>query len=378
MISGKTRLEANVFTRPTLEEIITRIKGDIVTRITGAATLLRRSILVVLAKAYAGACHLLYGNIEDNKDQLFITTADRENLILHGLEYGIALTDAQKATGSITVTGTDTTVIAAGTELESATGWVYVTDSAATISGGAASIAVTAKEAGANGNEDTGAVLSFVSPIPGVNTTATIIGEGLSGGSNEEDIEVYRQRLLSRKRQPPHGGTKNDYTTWMLEVGGVTRAWTIPLYQGIGTVGCAFVRDDDDDFIPSDSEIAAVKSYIISHTDALTGKTVGIPVPAEAGLYMISLEKLSVNMTVQIYPNTSAIQALVVTAMNQLILEEGGPGETIYKSEMNDVIASVSGEERHKIELPSGLDYISASTNQIHVSGTITFEEYNG
>ena len=45
---------------------------------------------------------------------------------------------------------------------------------------------------------------------------------------------------------------------------------------------------------------------------------------------------------------------------------------------MNDVIASVAEEERHKVTLPSGLDYISASANQIHVMGTITFGDYSG
>ena len=124
-----------MFNRPTLAEIIERIKSDIVTRISGAATLLRRSILVALAKAYGGACHLIYGNIEDNKDQLFVTTADEDNLTIHGNEYGVSRNAATKATGSIQATGTDGTVISIYTELESATGWVYQTDAAATISG---------------------------------------------------------------------------------------------------------------------------------------------------------------------------------------------------------------------------------------------------
>ena len=366
-----------MFERPTLNEIIERIKSDIVTRISGAATLLRRSILVVLAKAYGGACHLLYGNIEDNKDQLFITTADEDWLTVHGNEYGVSRNAATKATGSIQATGTDATVIPIYTELESATGWVYQTDAAATISGGVASIDITAKEAGIDGNEDAGAILSFVSPISGIDTSATVESPGIDDGTNEEDIEDYRQRVLNRKRRPPHGGADFDYGTWMKEVSG-TRAWAISLYQGVGTIGCAFVRDDDEYFIPSDSEIATVRAYIISHIDSLTGKTVGIPVTAEAGLYMISLEELSVNMTLEIYPNTAAIQTAVNDAIEQLILEEGGPDQTIYKSEMNDVIASVSGEDRHKVTLPSGLDYISASANQIHVMGTITYEDYNG
>ena len=191
-------------------------------------------------------------------------------------------------------------------------------------------------------------------------------------------IEDYRTKLLNRKRRPPHGGADFDYVTWMKEVSGVTRAWSIPLYQGVGTIGCAFVRDDDDDIIPSASEIAAVKAYIISHTDSLTGKIVGIPVTAEAGLYMITLTKLSMNITIEIYPNTSTIQSLVNSAIEQLIIEKGGPEQVIYKSQLNDVIASVSGEERHKVTLSNNSDYVTTSSNQIHVLGTITYEDYNG
>lgn len=367
-----------MFIRPTLTEIVERIKADIITRISGATTLLRRSILVVFAKAFAGACHLLYGNIEDNKDQLFITTADEEHLIIHGNEYGISRNAATKASGSITATGTDGINIPVNSELESTTGNTYLTDALGTISGGTASINITAKEAEEDSNEDAGAVLSFVSPIPGIDTTVTINTGGLTGGTDQEDIEDYRTKLLNRKRRPPHGGADFDYVTWMKEVSGVTRAWSIPLYQGVGTIGCAFVRDDDDDIIPSASEIAAVKAYIISHTDSLTGKIVGIPVTAEAGLYMITLTKLSMNITIEIYPNTSTIQSLVNSAIEQLIIEKGGPEQVIYKSQLNDVIASVSGEERHKVTLSNNSDYVTTSSNQIHVLGTITYEDYNG
>ena len=365
------------FTRPTLQEIVDRIINDIKTRITGALTLLRRSILRILGIVYGGAVHLLYGNIEYNKDQLFATTADEDYLPLHGGELNVLRNAATKATGSALATGTDGKIISIYTELESATGQVYLTDAAYTISGGQALMDLTAKEAGIDGNEEGGAALSFVSPIIGIDSTATIESSGIDGGADEEELEDYRQRVLNRKRKPPHGGAIFDYEVWMKEVSGVTRAWAIDLYQGIGTIGCAFVRDDDEDLIPSESEIDTVRDYIISHTDPVTGKTVGIPATAEAGLYMITLSELSVNLTIYLYPNTTAIQTLVTTAINNLIRTYGGPGQAIYKSQFADVIAGVAGEERHRIEFPSGLDYISAATNQIHVPGTYTFEVYS-
>lgn len=366
------------FLRPTLQEVVLSIEADITTRITKASKLLRRSILRVMSRAYGGAVHLQYGNIEYNKDQLFITSADQEFLPIHGSEYGLLQNAATFATGSATAIGTDGKVIPADSELESTTGQSYIVDTAETVTGGIATLSLTAKTEGNDGNEDGGATLSFISPIPGVNSSVTIDSAGLDGGADEEDIEAYRQRTLNRKRRPPHGGTRLDYETWMKEITGVTRSWAIPLYQGVGTIGCAFVRDNDDYFLPSESEIETVRLYIISHTDPITGKTVGIPVTAESGLYMIELTELAVNMTVEVFPNTTTLRTEVVSIMAQLILEQGGPGQTIYKSEFGDAVSSATEEDRHRITLPSGLDYISASTNQIHVLGTITFTDYNG
>lgn len=364
------------FARPTLTQIVTQVQSDITSRLPGSYTLLRRSILRVLARAQSGTAHLLYGNIDYNKDQLFITTADEEFLSVHGGEYGIPRNAATSATGSIIITGDNGKSIPAGSELESATNQVYTTDVLAVIAGANITVAVTATTPGNAGNEDPGAALSFVSPIPGVDSTAVVGAGGLDGGADREGLEAYRTRILDRKRRPPSGGAEFDYVTWMKEVTGVTRAWSVPLYQGVGTIGCAFVRDNDDDLIPSLPEIETVRSYIISHVDPITGKAIGVPVTAEAGLYMIRLNKLSVNMSVTIFPNTSTIRDLVNNVVADVILLRGGPGQAIYRSELNEAISSVAGEVRHKITLPSGLDYVTAATDQIHVPGTITFDEY--
>ena len=365
-------------TRPTLTAINEQIKSDIVAGLGGGFKLLRRSILSVLSRAYSGAVHLLFGSIEYNKAQLFITSSDHETLPLHGSEYGVTRNPSTKATGSIYIYGTDGKSIPANSELESDNGQSYLTDSSVVIASGVAVVSVTAKEGGYAGNEDGGVSLSFVSPIIGVQTSAVVTASGIDGGADEEELEDYRSRVLSRKRRPPHGGAKEDYENWMREVSGVTRAWAIPLYQGIGTIGCAFVRDNDSDIIPSESEMETVKDYIISHTDPITGKSVGIPVTARAGLYMIPLTPLSVNFTLYIYPNTSEVQEAVTAIVSQSIVLNGGPNKALYKSELSEAISSVPGENRHELKFPSGLDYLTAASNQVHVPGTITFEDYNG
>lgn len=360
------------FDIPTLQEISDRIESDFETRISGATSFLRRSVLKVKARVYAGAVRLLYTYQQFRANQLFATSADGEWLEIHGAEFGIQRTAAVKAAGTGTATGTVGTSIPVGTELESATGEIYETDSTVSVgAGGTVSLDFTAQTAGEDWNDDSGVTLTFVSPIIGVNTSVTVDSNGISGGADEETDTAYRQRILNRKRRPPHGGADFDYETWMLEVSGVTRAWSIPEYQGAGTVGCVFVRDNDSDLIPSASEIETVRDYIITHTDPITGKTVGIPVTAEPGLFMITPQKLTMDFTIQLSPNTTAVQNSVESFLEDLILTKGGPEQSIYLSQINEAIGNAVGEDYHILDSPSSTT--TAAANQVHVLGDITF-----
>lgn len=363
------------FVRSSLQEITDRIVSDFQTRITGATSLLRRSTLRVIAKVMAGAVHLLYEYLDYQARQLFVTTADEAGLENHAYEYGLTRKSATAATGVCTATGTNGVSISAGTQLLSAAGQVYETDSAVTISGGVASLNFTASEAGEDGNDEAGISLTFVTPITGVNTSATVDSDGISGGADEETDDELRARILFRKRYPPHGGAAFDYEAWALEVSGVTRAWCFSEYSGSGTVGVAFVRDNDTaTIIPNSAQRTTVRDYIVSHTDPATGITVGCPVTAEPGLTMIELTPLSVDLEISIYPNTSAVTNAVEDAIEDLIKTEGGPGETIYLSKISEIISLTPSEERHTIISPT--TDITANTSQVHVLGTITFTNY--
>jgi uncharacterized phage protein gp47/JayE len=370
-------MEGNLmaFIRPTLLQIVNRIVSDLNARVDNSTTFLRRSVFMILARVLGGAIHLIYGFLDFMKRQLFISTADSEFLTLHGNEFGKTRKAGSKATGSGGVIGTNGIIIPVDTKLQSETGNLYTTDVAVTIVGGIGTLSFIAEEQGDSYNEPAGITLTFVSPIAGVNTSVLVGASGIIGGVDDETDDEYRNRLLSRKRQPPHGGTDFDYVDWALEVSGVTRAWCIPLYQGVGTVGLAFVRDNDTDIIPTEAQRLAVYNYILSHTDPVSSFTIGIPVTATPGFFVIPVTALTVNFNILLNPNTTVIQASVTSRLQDLFKTRGGAGETITISQMYEAIVSAVGEVRSRIVLPAA--DVAANVNQVHVLGDISFGEYS-
>ncbi|MCP4147918.1 MAG: baseplate J/gp47 family protein [bacterium] len=361
------------FTRPTLQEITDQILADLSSEALDEGKLFKFSPLRILGKVLAGAIHLLYGFLEWVAKQLFVTTADKEYLDLHAAEYGLTRKAATKASGTGSVSGVDGTIIPAGTELLSPAENTYIVSSQAIIVDGSAVGSFTAKEAGETGNDDPDIELIFLSPVPGVSSSLTVDSAGISNGYEEENDDLFRDRILARKRQPPHGGAAFDYENWTLEVSGVTNAWIFPNYMGAGTVGVAFIVDNDD-LIPDEAKKLEVKEYLRYHIDPVIGADVGAPIGVdEYGIFIIDLIKKEVDFSISLYPNTAAVQATVMKNIKTLLLEKGGPGGLLYLSDIDEQIKAAAGEERHKILFP--VDDISVSQNEISIPNT-TWSEY--
>lgn len=358
------------FNKPTLQTIVDRIVADLQTRIPGSSTFLRNSVLKIVSTVFGGSVHLLYDYLEYMKDQLFVSTADTRYLETQGAEYGLFRSYGAKSTGTVTVTGVDGITISSGTRFQSVLGVAYVSTADATIAGGVASVAIDAEEVGTAGDQNAGAVLTFISPVAGVNTQATVDSGGLINGDDTETDDDFRSRILTRKRQPPSGGTETDYATWAREVSGVTRAWTFPQLYGSGTIGVAFVKDGDDPIVPSSAEREDVRDYIVGHLDPLTGKTIGCPVTAEPGLFIIALEPLAVNFNINVSPYNATVVTSMQARLADLILERGGPGQEISISQIYEAITSATGEVKSVVVAPAA--DVVAAYYQVHVLGDVT------
>jgi uncharacterized phage protein gp47/JayE len=352
--------------RPNLSTLISRVLTDIQSKLEGTTPLLRRSNLNILGKVVAAATHGLYGYLDWIAKQVIYDTAEEGILDRWAIIWlKTPRVAAAYAIGQITVTGTNGTLLPAGTVFIRADGIEYETDLDGTIAEGIATIDITAIEAGQAGNAQMGVTLNIASPIAGVNATATVAAGGLFSGADEESDDQLRRRLRDRIQQPPQGGSKHDYVSWALEVPGVTRAWCSPGELGEGTVTVRFVRDNDANLIPDAGEVAAVQAYI----DDLR--------PVTAALTVVSPEAVALNFEIDLLDNDTAdIRAAVEAELRDLLLREAEPergnGEgNILLSHIREAISIANGEKDHELTIPAG--NVTHTTGQMAVFGAITW-----
>jgi len=337
------------FARPTLADLVTRIREDFRGRLGITGSLLRRAMADVLATVWAGAVHLLHGHLVWVGEQTIAATAEAEALKLIASMWGLSPTAATFAAGTVVATGVDTTVIPLGTVLVRDDGVTYTTDAAATIGAivpNEVDVAVTAVLAGADGNLDAAETLSFESPIPDVDSTVTVDVDGLTGGADEEDTEDFRARFLLHLSAPPQGGAAQDYEAWALAVAGVTRAWVYENEGGLGTVTVRFVRDDESPIYPGAPEIATVQAALDAERPITAEVTAAAPVA------------LAVLFTISVTPDTAAVRAAVEAELDDLFTRDAEPGDgvargTIYLSRILTAVGVAEGVTDFALTVPA-------------------------
>lgn len=340
------------FNRPTLTEIIDRVRSDAESRYGQRVP--RRSLINVMSLVCASAVHSLYGYIEFVSKQIFATSAEGKYLERRASEYGIYRKQATNAQGTVTFRGSGTVPV--GTTLQTADEVVFETTTTTEESSLVANI--QAVNPGANGNLESGTVLTLVSPIAGIESEATS-GE-VSGGTDIEGDESLRERLLFRMQNPPKAGTKTDYVAWAKEVNGVTRAWCYPLELGPGHVTVRFMTDGlTDNGIPTAVMVERVKAHIETLMPVTTILTVVAPVAK------------NLDMTLDITPDNAEIRTKVASAVKQIIQTEAEPATKVLLTSLDRAVGSVEEIVSYRIVSPT--DDVPAGTGEILVPGTITY-----
>lgn len=362
---------------PTLRQVRTMVRDDIVAAFSGAVSI-GNSVLRVMSDANAGLAHLVLRYIDWLSRQLLPDQAETDWLDRHGdiwlvnADNSTGRKNASFATGIVTLTGTAGTVVASGTPMQhTSSGVGYETTEDVTIGAVATEVAIRAIDAGIQGNLEADTTLALIDSITGVDSDATVVI--LSGGVDEENDDDLRARVLFRIQEPPVGGDAADFVRWATDVSGVTRAWCSPLEMGIGTVTVRFMMDDlrvANHGFPSAADILTVETYIDTKRPvAIKDRFVVAPVPEPIDFIISNL-----------FPDTISVRSAIEVAVADMLRTRAAPAHaingirqeatTVYVSWVSDAIMSVAGVENFTLTMD---DHPMPHAGSLAVLGTIVY-----
>jgi uncharacterized phage protein gp47/JayE len=376
-----------MFNLPTLKDLMERSRQAFRANLKGSDAWVWPNNVYASAKVIAGAVFEVFGFAAYIEKQIFAYRCpDIESLTKHGIEYGIPQNPAAPANGNVVFTVTDNIEVDTGAVLQRTDGVQIIVTSGGTLAtSGTLALPVVAAMTGGNTNTEANTPLQIMS---GVTTTSTTLptcavdSNGLTLGSDVEDIESYRARILFRKRNPPHGGAPADYVFWAGQVSGVTFYLDRPtvyverLWNGPGTVRVfPLMYGIYPDGIPSTADVQRVADYIATVQPAGADVTVQAPTAVPVDIVISG-------MTPDTTDVQEAVRAELADAFIRLSRVSGNDSQfgsmpylayptTFSLSWIWQAVANASGEQRHRISQPTG--DIVLQPGQMATLGNITF-----
>ena len=213
----------------------------------------------IRADGTASVVEGLYHHQAYIQKQLFIATADEPYLYIHAEELGLPRLGGTQASGTVTAISNVDLTIVAGSKVTDGKGhyWSVVTDVVLTANV-PATINVVADQVGASWN--TNSSLIWISPAAGLNGTVTDVSIG--GGSDQEELEDWRARLLERKQLGQSRYREADLISLMKTIAGVKHVYVYPKRRGLGSLDVAITAVGNPPTLPSQALIDTAQTVL--------------------------------------------------------------------------------------------------------------------
>jgi len=344
--------------REDVGEMRNRIATEMSTRLFGGAPILPGSNEDVVAFLMAGVLYEAHSLTEAAYRETDPRCMCCDSLFEFAARRGIYRQPAAPAKGYVRLTGTPGAAITYPLSFTDAAGRQYQTDATFTAAptaldaSGEAVVRIEALVPGEDGNKDAGETLTIGSPPPGINSTADVIGTGLTGGAAEEDCESLRERVLARLRN----GAVSANVNWIIER---IREWPGVTRVCASTCDClvpSFYVFMDGTYgpygVPPLPVLNEIEDYIFGNPQ---GAGLGLaPVGAKGRLVQAQPESVTINIH-GLSPLTPVIQDAVQTAINDVFSRMVCPGGCMCLKWIDDVLASVEGVQCYeRVEVVPG------------------------
>lgn len=361
------------FTRPTVADILDRIRGDVKGVLVDFDPFAPRTAVLALIMSQTAQIHELNGRLERAARNHFGDTAEFDDLVRLAAQEGLTQNLGAKAQGfaRFALAAEINPAPTAGLFLVSAAGERYVALTFPWVSSlGSYVPQVQAVESGEKYNLAAGAALDLEEPFtgiaPGLGQVRPAPAE-ISGGTNDESVEAFRDRYLLHKRRAPQGGTLTDFERWTFE--SIANAWTrvfaIKPQSGSNLIQIYAVNDAADPAGNAINRVAGDYVTAFNYIDADNRR----PLCADVQVDPPTLVPL--NPAITLVPNTSAVQNAVKSQIVEFLIRTSTPGGTVVYSQLSEVISRATGETSSLLTSPGANKLHSAS--ELPIIGTPVF-----
>ncbi|HEY1956687.1 MAG TPA: baseplate J/gp47 family protein [Polyangiaceae bacterium] len=164
--------------------------------------------------------------------------------------------------GGFITAGAEIRNLATGKRYQSLVSGLYTPGSLVTVSG---------IDTGPSTNVAAGTILTWTSPPPGIDASATVFedsdGNGLTGGRDVETDQQIRDRIRASRSNPAASGNDAAYQTAAMQTPGVgiQAVFTIPAILGPGSSCLLFLlrpASSGQSRVPNNAQIGLVKGYV--------------------------------------------------------------------------------------------------------------------
>ncbi len=301
-----------------------------------------------------------------------------EWLDLHGKQVHLVRHEAEKASGTIDITGLAGTEIAAGTVFctpatESGPSLEFAAEKTCVIGeDGKAEVGVTALEGGTMYNVKANAVSLMTKPVKGITEASN--PEPMKGGTDRENNDDYYDRIAAEyENSRTYLGNDGDYIRWAKEAGaGACIVVSAP--HGPGTVKLVLV--DPEGRPASEKLVQEVYDYIVSPSDR--DRRLLPTACAELECVAASTVPVSYVCTGILHDHTTDMEQIrkeFSEAVRKVYTEAKQEGVLRY-NDVRPLISAIHGVEDFDTFLINGaMENISIPEEEYPETGTITFSQ---
>ena len=297
--------------------------------------------------------------------QCFPQTAAGEYLDRHAVLRGLERGSAQKARGTLRFyleeAAAENVLIPVGTECMTAVGTAFRTTEAGSIAAGTTYCAVAAEalEAGSGGNAAPNSIVYMMHAPTGI--SGVVNDAAFSGGTDGEDDEALRSRVLSSYHKLPNGANAAYYESKVMDLDSVAAVTVLPRNRGVGTVDVVFATYDG---VPTEDEIDEVQALLDSEREICVDIEVSAP----------TTETVNVAAALTIAESSDAAEVLAAAeAAIRAYFDGSLLSEAVYRAKLYAILMSVAGVENCILSAPAA--DIAADTGVLPALGTLTVSE---